>query len=71
MPSHIAAVDVSNVEVVSEDLKGGDYGDLALHALGRKRWSRRVGRLIYNGVPTGVRVCEAMVHGHRVETLLL
>jgi NADP-dependent aldehyde dehydrogenase len=24
---------------------------------------RRVGRLIYNGVPTGVRVCEAMVHG--------
>jgi len=30
----------------SEDLKGGDYGDLALHALGRKRWSRRVGRLI-------------------------
>jgi len=30
----------------NEDLKGGDYGDLALRALGRKRWSRRVGRLI-------------------------
>jgi polyphosphate glucokinase len=30
----------------SEDLKGGDYGDLALQALGRKKWSRRVERLI-------------------------
>ena len=30
----------------SEDLKGGDYGDLALEALGTKRWSRRVARLI-------------------------
>jgi polyphosphate glucokinase len=30
----------------SEDLKGGDYGDLALEALGRKKWSRRVERLI-------------------------
>jgi polyphosphate glucokinase len=29
-----------------EELKGGDYGDLALEALGRKRWSRRVERLI-------------------------
>jgi NADP-dependent aldehyde dehydrogenase len=24
---------------------------------------QRVGRLIYNGVPTGVEVCESMVHG--------
>jgi polyphosphate glucokinase len=30
----------------NEDLKGGDYGDLALAALGRKKWSRRVERLI-------------------------
>jgi polyphosphate glucokinase len=29
-----------------EDLRGGDYGDLALKALGRKKWSRRVERLI-------------------------
>jgi polyphosphate glucokinase len=29
-----------------EELKGGDYGDLALKALGRKKWSRRVQRLI-------------------------
>jgi polyphosphate glucokinase len=29
-----------------EDRKGGDYGDLALAALGRKKWSRRVERLI-------------------------
>jgi polyphosphate glucokinase len=30
----------------NEDLKGGDYGDLALAALGRKKWNRRVERLI-------------------------
>jgi polyphosphate glucokinase len=30
----------------NERLKGGDYGDLALEKLGRKKWSRRVGRLI-------------------------
>jgi polyphosphate glucokinase len=30
----------------NEDLKGGDYGDLALATLGRKKWSRRVERLI-------------------------
>jgi len=29
-----------------EKTKGGDYGDLALQELGRKKWSRRVGRLI-------------------------
>ncbi|HEV7502675.1 MAG TPA: ROK family protein [Vicinamibacteria bacterium] len=30
----------------SEDLRGGDYGDLACQSLGRKKWSRRVERLI-------------------------
>jgi len=29
-----------------QELKGGDYGDLALQALGRKKWSRRVESLI-------------------------
>ena len=29
-----------------EDVRGGDYGDLALKALGRKKWSKRVERLI-------------------------
>jgi polyphosphate glucokinase len=29
-----------------EDVKGGDYGDLALKALGRKKWSKRIERLI-------------------------
>src|SRR5947207_8533941 len=29
-----------------DKVKGGDYGDLALEKLGRKRWSRRVGKLI-------------------------
>jgi polyphosphate glucokinase len=28
------------------ELKGGDYGDLALKAIGRKKWSRRVEHLI-------------------------
>jgi polyphosphate glucokinase len=30
----------------NESLRGGDYGDLALEALGRKKWSRRVEKLI-------------------------
>jgi polyphosphate glucokinase len=30
----------------NEDTRGGDYGDLALEALGRKKWSRRIERLI-------------------------
>jgi polyphosphate glucokinase len=29
-----------------QELKGGDYGDLALQSLGRKKWSRRVESLI-------------------------
>jgi polyphosphate glucokinase len=29
-----------------EDVRGGDYGDLALKALGRKKWSKRIERLI-------------------------
>jgi 2,5-dioxopentanoate dehydrogenase len=27
------------------------------------RMTRRAGRVVFNGVPTGVRVCDAMVHG--------
>ena len=34
-----------------------DYGNI-VHAL-----KNRVGRLIYNGVPTGVEVCPSMLHG--------
>jgi polyphosphate glucokinase len=30
----------------NEKTVGGDYGDLALERLGRKRWNRRVGRLV-------------------------
>ncbi len=32
-------------------------------ALGLSAAARTTGRLVFNGVPTGVRVCESMVHG--------
>ncbi|GGG43646.1 2,5-dioxovalerate dehydrogenase [Croceivirga lutea] len=42
---------------ISEDNEVEDYGDV-VHAL-----QNRVGRVIFNGVPTGVEVCTAMQHG--------
>jgi 2,5-dioxopentanoate dehydrogenase len=41
----------------------GDGGDFAQHADVVDELRRRVGRLIANGVPTGVEVSPAMVHG--------
>ena len=43
--------------VISETGEAGEYGNV-IAAL-----QNRVGRIIYNGVPTGVEVCPAMVHG--------
>jgi NADP-dependent aldehyde dehydrogenase len=37
--------------------------DAALAGDLQRALERRVGRLIYNGVPTGVEVCASMVHG--------
>ncbi|MFM1870899.1 MAG: hypothetical protein RL398_321 [Planctomycetota bacterium] len=41
----------------------GDGGDFARHPAVHDALRRKVGRLIANGVPTGVEVCGAMVHG--------
>jgi NADP-dependent aldehyde dehydrogenase len=41
----------------------GDGDDFARHATVVDALRARVGRLIANGVPTGVEVCAAMVHG--------
>lgn len=41
----------------------GNTSDYAAYADCINALSAKVGRLIYNGVPTGVEVCHAMVHG--------
>ena len=43
--------------VISDESEVSNYGDV-LSAL-----QNRVGRIIFNGVPTGVEVCPSMVHG--------
>jgi NADP-dependent aldehyde dehydrogenase len=43
--------------VISDNNEVADYSDI-ISAL-----QNRVGRIIFNGVPTGVEVCESMVHG--------
>jgi alpha-ketoglutaric semialdehyde dehydrogenase len=54
---------ISNLEgqltgtLIAEDSEAANYPAL-IDAL-----QNRVGRIIYNGVPTGVEVCPAMVHG--------
>jgi NADP-dependent aldehyde dehydrogenase len=40
-----------------------DESDLQLVAALLPRLERKVGRILANGWPTGVEVCEAMVHG--------
>jgi 2,5-dioxopentanoate dehydrogenase len=41
----------------------GSEADLAAHGELIQILARKAGRLIFNGVPTGVEVCHAMVHG--------
>ena len=43
--------------IISDDNEISDYSNI-ISAL-----QNRVGRIIFNGVPTGVEVCESMVHG--------
>jgi NADP-dependent aldehyde dehydrogenase len=43
--------------VISDENELADYSNV-IDAL-----QNRVGRIIFNGVPTGVEVCESMVHG--------
>lgn len=41
----------------------GNEGELKTHSALVAQLKERVGRLIFNGVPTGVEVCPSMVHG--------
>jgi len=41
----------------------GDNSELSLYDSSIKIMERKVGRLIFNGVPTGVEVCPSMQHG--------
>ena len=43
--------------IISDENEVADYADLVA------KMQNRVGRLIFNGVPTGVEVCLSMVHG--------
>jgi NADP-dependent aldehyde dehydrogenase len=43
--------------IIAENDEASNYGDV-ISAL-----QNRVGRIIYNGVPTGVEICPSMVHG--------
>ena len=60
----------SELEQVARGLEGsltatlhGTEGDLREHSALVKILKRKAGRIIFNGYPTGVEVCEAMQHG--------
>ncbi|MCB9879565.1 MAG: aldehyde dehydrogenase (NADP(+)) [Planctomycetes bacterium] len=67
---HVTCRDAAELRRVCESFDGhltatvhGDGGDLAAYPEVIAALRRRVGRLIANGVPTGVEVCPSMVHG--------
>jgi alpha-ketoglutaric semialdehyde dehydrogenase len=62
--------DINQLETVINALEGQLTGTIIAHHKEAQRHrfivealKNKVGRLIYNGVPTGVEVCDAMVHG--------
>ena len=62
--------DVGEMEQVVASMPGhltatvhGDESDLQQHARLLRSLEKRVGRIVHNGVPTGVEVCAAMQHG--------
>ncbi|WP_353778059.1 aldehyde dehydrogenase family protein [Winogradskyella sp. 3972H.M.0a.05] len=62
--------DITQLEAVIAQLEGQLTGTLIAEASEANQYpslietlQNRVGRLIYNGVPTGVEVCPSMVHG--------
>ena len=66
----VTAHDVADLERVANALEGqltasihGTAAELAEHALLVEALQRKVGRLIFNGFPTGVEVGHAMQHG--------
>lgn len=66
----VTCSDIAEVERVLEVLAGqltgtlhGTESELRTHAALIDVLSRKVGRIVINGFPTGVEVCPAMVHG--------
>jgi NADP-dependent aldehyde dehydrogenase len=62
--------DISQLEKVVSQLEGqltgtliAGEGELSQYTRLIETLQNRVGRIIYNGVPTGVEVCPSMVHG--------
>ena len=61
---------VTELETVISNLEGqltgtiiSDDNELSSYNILVDALQNRVGRIIFNGVPTGVEVCESMVHG--------
>jgi NADP-dependent aldehyde dehydrogenase len=66
----VACADASELKVVVDNLEGqltgtilAEEGELAEYEPIIEALKHRVGRIIFNGVPTGVVVCAAMQHG--------
>ncbi len=66
----VACADVAELEEVLDHLEGqltgtilAEEGELAAYEGIVDALKKRVGRIIFNGVPTGVEVCAAMHHG--------
>lgn len=62
--------DAAEMQRIAESMPGhltatvhGDDHDLRLHASLLTALRKRVGRIVHDGVPTGVEVCAAMQHG--------
>lgn len=66
----VECIDEEEIQLVARSLKGNltatlqaTPGDLASFSSLLKILERKVGRILVNGVPTGVEVCHSMVHG--------
>ncbi len=66
----VTATDVADFERIAEEMEGqltatvfANDEELASHAGFIARLERKVGRIVLNGVPTGVEVSPAMQHG--------
>jgi 2,5-dioxopentanoate dehydrogenase len=66
----ITVSDAAQMEAIARDLEGQltctlqmDAGDTSLARRLMPILERKAGRLLANGFPTGVEVCDAMVHG--------
>ncbi|WP_405204958.1 aldehyde dehydrogenase (NADP(+)) [Aquimarina sp. LLG6339-5] len=62
--------DIKELETVITNLEGqltgtilGEEDEIEMYSSTRNALQNRVGRIIFNGVPTGVEVCPSMLHG--------